>query len=99
MRVDHELNIRQISRMINAGVSIRRNPQAEVLAALSLPPRRITRRETIDDRHGNNDQPAPIEQRRLTVHPIQEHAHGNQAVSQFFLSFLTGEIGATDKIV
>lgn len=73
--------------MVNVGICIRRHPQTEVLAALELPPRRIIRRETIDEPRLDNDQPAPVEQRRRTVHWADQSGLANPSVSSFFCDF------------
>lgn len=87
MHLNHGFDWEQINCMINVGVGIRRHPQTEVLAAMQLPPRRIARRETIDEPHLGNAQPAPVEQRRQTVHWANQNALENRPVSYFFSVF------------
>lgn len=92
MRLNHGFEIKQIDRMVNVGVCIRPHPQTEVLAAMVMPPRRITRRQTIDARHIDGA-PAPVDRRRLTMHLTGQFALQNATVNFFFLNFILGEIG------
>lgn len=85
MRLNHGFEMTQIDKMINVTVNIRPHPQTELLAAVMMPPRRITRRETIDARQ--NDQPAQVGGRRFTVHSAYQDALGNASVNCFFCPF------------
>lgn len=89
MRLNHGLEIEEIDEMVNFQLYIPRHPQTEVLAAMILPPRLITRRETIDARRNNIDQSAPVDRRRLTIHSIGQVVLGNQPVRSFFFKFFS----------
>lgn len=60
---------RNITRMIDAQVTLTRNPRAEMLAVALRPPRKINRRQSVDD-SSLRRAPTPIVQRRNSTSAI-----------------------------